>query len=134
MDALYEVVKLLNKKPKTDFIYSDEDKIDKLGHRCKPFFKPDWSPEILFSVNYISHFSVIRKKIIEEAGKFRLGFEGSQDYDLFLRVIEKTNNIEHIPKILYHWRMIPGSTASDVNAKDKTHLNGINALQDYLKR
>ena len=134
VDALYEVVKLLNKKPKTDFIYSDEDKIDKLGHRCKPFFKPDWSPEILFSVNYISHFSVIRKKIIEEAGKFRLGFEGSQDYDLFLRVIEKTNNIEHIPKILYHWRMIPGSTASDVNAKDKTHLNGINALQDYLKR
>jgi len=134
VDALYEVAKLLNKKPKTDFIYSDEDKIDMTGHCCKPFFKPDWSPDILFSVNYISHFSVIRKKIVEEAGKFRSGFDGSQDYDLFLRVAEKTNNIEHIPRILYHWRIVPGSTASDANAKDKAHINGINALQSYLER
>lgn len=134
IDALYEIVKKLNDKPETDFIYSDEDKIDMEGRRSKPFFKPGWSPDLLLSVNYICHFSVIRKKLVEDVGKFRLGYEGSQDYDLFLRVTEKTVNIEHIPKILYYWRMIPGSTASNINAKDKASINGIKALQDYLKR
>jgi O-antigen biosynthesis protein len=134
IDALYEVIKILNKKSDIDFIYSDEDKIDMEGTRCKPFFKPGWSPDILFSVNYICHFAVIRKKVVDEVGKFRLGFEGSQDYDLFLRVAEKTSRIEHIPKILYHWRMIPGSTALNIYSKDKAQINGIKSLQDYLKR
>ena len=134
IDALNEVVKLLNKKPETDMVYSDEDKITMKGKRCNPFFKPDWSPELLLAVNYICHFTVIRKNLVEEVGQFNIGFEGSQDYDLFLRVIEKTNNIEHIPKILYHWRMIPSSTASNINAKDNAHTNGEKALQNHLIR
>ncbi len=134
VDALYEVVKVLNKKPDIDLIYSDEDKIDMKGNRCNPFFKPDWSPDVLFSVNYVCHFAVIRKTIVDEVGRFRIGFEGSQDYDLFLRVAEKTNRIEHIPKILYHWRMIPGSTALNIFSKDKAQINGIKSLQDYLDR
>ncbi|MGB9940895.1 glycosyltransferase family 2 protein [Methanosarcina sp.] len=133
-DSLYEIIKLLNKKPKTDFVYSDEDKIDLEGKRCRPFFKPGWSPDLLISTNYICHFAVIRRKIVEEVGKFRLGFEGSQDHDLFLRVAEKTNKVEHIPKILYHWRMIPGSTALSTNSKDYARINGVKALQDHLKR
>jgi O-antigen biosynthesis protein len=134
VDALYEIVKLLNKKPKTDFIYSDEDKIDMGGKRSVPFFKPDWSPDLLFSTNYICHFTVIRKKLVDDVGKFRLSFEGSQDHDLFLRVTEKTSSIEHIPKILYHWRMIPGSTALSTNAKNYARISGVRALQDHLKR
>jgi O-antigen biosynthesis protein len=134
IDALYEVVKLLNKKPKTDLVYSDEDKITMEGKRCNPFFKPDWSPDLLLTVNYICHFTVIRTKLVEEVGRFKIGFEGSQDYDLFLRVIEKTNNIEHIQKILYHWRMIPSSTASNINVKDNAHTNGVKALQNHLIR
>lgn len=134
IDALYEVVKLLNKKPKADLVYSDEDKITMDGKRCNPFFKPDWSPDLLLTVNYICHFTVIRTKLVEEAGKFKIGFEGSQDYDLFLRVTEKTNNIEHIQKILYHWRMIPSSTASNINVKDNAHTNGVKALQNHLIR
>ncbi|AKB33547.1 Glycosyl transferase, group 2 family protein [Methanosarcina siciliae HI350] len=134
IDALYEVVKILNKKPETDMVYSDEDKITMEGKRCNPFFKPDWSPDLLLAVNYICHFTVIRKKLVEDIGQFNVGFEGSQDYDLFLRVIEKTNNIEHIPKILYHWRMIPTSTASNIDVKDNAHTNGVKALQNYLTR
>lgn len=134
IDALYEVVKLLDEKPKTDFIYSDEDKINLEGMRWQPFFKPGWSPDILLSINYICHFTVIRKKIIEDIGRFRLGVEGSQDHDLFLRAMEKTNNVEHIPKILYHWRMTPGSTALNISAKDYAGINGVRSVQDYLKR
>lgn len=134
IDALYEVVKLLNNKPNTDFIYSDEDKINLEGKRWQPVFKSGWSPDTLLSTNYICHFTVIRKKIIEDIGEFRLGFEGSQDHDLFLRAVEKTNNIEHIPKILYHWRMIPGSTAINIGAKNYARINGVKALQDYLNR
>lgn len=134
VDALYEVVKVLNKKSDIDLIYSDEDKIDMKGNRCNPFFKPGWSPDVLFSVNYVCHFAVIRKTIVDEVGRFRIGFEGSQDYDLFLRVAEKTNQVEHIPKILYHWRMIPGSTALNIFSKDKAQINGIRSLQDYLYR
>jgi len=134
IDALYEVVKLLNKNPEIDLIYSDEDKITENGTRCNPFFKPDWSLDLLLSVNYICHFTVIRKNLVEEVGQFNLGFEGAQDYDLFLRITEKTNSVEHIPKILYHWRMLPGSTALDVNVKSDAHTNGIKALQNHLKR
>lgn len=134
IDALYEIVKLLNKYPDTDLIYSDEDKIDKNGTRLNPFFKPDWSPDLLLAVNYVCHFTVIRKKILKEAGQFRIWFEESQDFDLFLRVMERTNRIEHIPKILYHWQMLPSSTIYNINVKDNTSVSGIKALQDYLKR
>lgn len=132
--ALAEIVKLLNEKPSTDFIYSDEDKIDMTGKRVEPFFKPDWSPDLFMSTNYMSHLSVIRKELIDKVGGFRKGYEGSQDYDLFLRISEKTNNIEHIPDVLYSWRKIPGSTASEYSDKGYAKETTIKALKDALKR
>ena len=133
-DALYEVAVALNKDSSLDFIYSDEDKINVDGKYCDPSFKPDWSPDTLLSHNYICHFSVIRKSIIEKVGMFRKGYEGSQDYDLFLRITEVTNRIYHIPKILYHWRMIEGSTSMKSDSKSYAAKAGIVALKDALSR
>lgn len=132
-DALYEVVKALQEK-KYDLLYSDEDKLDLEGKRCEPFFKPDWSPDLLLSINYVSHFGVYRRKILNEIGGFREGFDGSQDYDLVLRFTEKTQDIRHIPKILYHWRKIPGSTAVDIQFKPYAMESAKKALRDALKR
>jgi GT2 family glycosyltransferase len=132
--ALAEVVKVLNKKKDTDFIYSDEDKITVKEKRVEPFFKPDWSPDLFLSSNYLCHLSVIRKKLVDEVGRFRKGFEGSQDYDLFLRVTEKTNNIEHISDILYSWRKIPGSTASTYGQKSYADKASLTALSEAIGR
>jgi len=132
--ALSEVAKLLNEKKDTDLIYSDEDKLDIKGKRVEPFFKPDWCPDLFMSTNYMSHLSVIRKELIDKVGGFRKGYEGSQDYDLFLRIIELTNNIEHIPNILYSWRKIPGSTAAEYSDKGYAKESTIKALNDSLKR
>ena len=133
-NALYEVVQVLNENKDLDFIYSDEDKIDLKGHRCDPHFKPDWSPDTLLSLNYICHLAVLRKKIVQQVGGFTVGLEGAQDYDLFLKVTEKTDRIYHIPKILYHWRMIEGSTAMNVNQKSYAIDKGKKALEEALKR
>jgi len=133
-DALYENVKLLNMHPDADLIYSDEDKITEEGERHSPFFKPDWSPDLLLSQMYICHFSIYRKTIIDQIGGFRKGYEGSQDYDLALRFTELTDAIYHIPKILYHWRTIPESTASGAVAKNYTDDSGYKALQDAVLR
>ena len=116
-NALYEVVKVLNENKKLDFIYSDEDKLDTHGKYCDPHFKPDWSPDTLLSLNYICHLTTIRKKLVEEVDGFTVGLEGAQDHDLFLKVTEKTKNIYHIPKILYHWRMVEGSTSMTISNK-----------------
>lgn len=126
-DALYEVAKLLGEHPDADMVYSDEDKLDMEGGRLEPFFKPDWNPDQFFCHMYTCHFGVYRREIVERIGGFRIGFEGSQDYDLVLRLIEETGNIFHIPKILYHWRKIPGSTAEryDVKDSDKPSLMAI---------
>lgn len=133
-EALYEVVKKLNDDRTIDMIYTDEDKIALNGKRYFPHFKPDFSPDTLLSSNYICHFTVLRKSILEEIGGFRSEYNGSQDYDLFLRFTEKTNNICHIPKILYHWRMIEGSTSSDASSKNYAYIAGKKALEDTLKR
>lgn len=132
--ALLEVVKVLNKKKDTDFIYSDEDKLDMEGKRVEPFYKPDWSPDLFLSTNYICHLTAIRKNIVDKVGGFREGYEGSQDYDLFLRVTEKTNNIEHIPDILYSWRKIPGSTAAVYDDKNYAERASLEALKDTVER
>ncbi|MBL4772625.1 MAG: glycosyltransferase family 2 protein [Alcanivoracaceae bacterium] len=132
-DALYQVVDILNSDRKLDFIYSDEDKIDENGQYCDPHFKSDFNLDALLSHNYICHFSVIRKSIGEESGWFRAGYEGSQDHDLFLRIIRKTNNIYHIPKVLYHWRKIEGSTAIAVSNKDYAQVAAKKAIISYLK-
>lgn len=134
LDACFEIVKLLNKKPDTDFIYTDEDKIGLDGIYENPHFKPDFSLDTLLSLNYISHLACIRRSIIDEIGGFRIGFEGSQDYDLYLRIIEKTSKIYHIPQVLYHWRMTKNSTAFTGSAKNYAYEAGFLALSDYLKR
>ncbi len=135
-NALYENVKLLNKHPEADFIYSDEDKITEDGKREEPFFKPDWSPDLFLSMNYICHLGIYRKSIIDKIGGFRKGYEGSQDYDLVLRFIEKTTpeKIFHIPKILYHWRKIEGSAANSVDSKNYAYVAAKKALRDYVRR
>ena len=134
INALYEVVKLLQEHPNADMIYSDEDKMDTKGKRCDPYFKPDWSPDLFLSNMYVSHFGIYRRNIVEKIGGFRKGYEGSQDYDLVLRFTEKTTQIYHIPKIFYHWRQIPGSTAERYEAKGYADINAVRALEDALVR
>lgn len=135
-NALMEVVKVINECPNTALIYSDEDKIDASNNRFEPHFKPGWSPNLLTSTNYISHFSVYEKNILTKIGGLRKGYEGSQDYDLNLRVTEivEDSQIVHISKILYHWRAIEGSTALHANEKKYTNLAGKLALEDRLNR
>lgn len=135
-NALFEVVKLLNEHPEADMIYSDEDKITTKGKRMEPFFKPDWSPDLFLSMMYTCHLGVYRKKIVDEIGGFREGYEGSQDYDMILRFIERTapERILHIPKVLYHWRKIPGSAAAEVDAKNYAFVAAKKAIGDYLVR
>lgn len=133
IDALYEVVNSLNTY-KFDLVYSDEDKVTINEDYITPFYKPDFSPDLFLSQNYICHFTVINKTIIDQIGGFRVGFEGAQDYDLFLRAIEKANSIHHIPKILYHWRMIPGSTAQNFSEKSYADVAAMKALNEAALR
>jgi GT2 family glycosyltransferase len=133
-DALYENVLLLQDNPQADVIYSDEDKIDVEGHYCEPFFKPDWSPELLSSNMYTCHLSLYRRKLVNAVGGFRSGFEGAQDYDLMLRVVERSNRVFHIPKVLYHWRKSTGSTAADAGAKSCSTNAGLRALREHIER
>lgn len=134
LNACYEIVKVLNEDPELDFIYTDEDKLELSGAYSDPHFKPDFSPSTLLSMNYISHLTVLRKSLIDAVGGFTIGLEGSQDYDLYLKIIEKTNRIHHIPKVLYHWRKIPGSTAVSLTNKSYAIEAGRTAIENHLKR
>lgn len=134
LDALYENVKVLNDDPETDMIYSDEDKVDMSGVRRDPNFKPNFSPDTFLSCNYICHFTIMRKSILDKIGGYRVGYEGAQDYDLFLRFTEQTDKIYHISKLLYRWRMIPGSTAATIDSKGYAVERGRLALEDAMKR
>ena len=133
-DALYEVVSLLNEDKTVDFIYSDEDNITQNGRRFEPHFKPDWSPDTFRSYNYICHFTVIRKAIVDAVGGFREGFDGSQDYDLFLRVVERAENIAHIPKVLYHQRSQESLVAKSVKAESYASESAKRALKEHIRR
>lgn len=133
-NALYEGAKVLNQHPDTDLIYSDEDKIDADGRHYAAFFKPDWSPDLLLSMMYTCHFSVYRRDLVVGVGGFRPEYSGSQDHDLALRISERTDKIHHIPTILYSWRSIPGSAASDSEAKPYAVDAARCALHDALKR
>ncbi|HEX4607863.1 MAG TPA: glycosyltransferase [Urbifossiella sp.] len=132
--ALFAVASRLQRSPDADLIYSDEDKIDAAGLRYDPQFKPDWSPELLLGYNYINHFTVIRRRVFEAAGRFRVGYEGSQDHDLLLRVTERTDRVEHVPEILYHWRSLPDSTATAAGVKTYVHTSGRKAVTEALAR
>lgn len=133
-DALYYFVEALNNNKKLDLIYSDEDKLDYNGKRMEPHFKPDWSPDTFMCLNYICHLTAIRRSIVNKIGGFRSEYDGSQDYDLFLRVVDVTDNIYHVPKILYHWRQTKTSTAGYLGNKSYAYLAGKRALEDTLKR
>ena len=133
-NALYYNVKALNENKKLDMIYSDEDKLDLQGRFCDPNFKPDFSPDTLMSLNYICHFTMIRKTIVEKVGCFEVGVEGAQDHDLFLKISEVTKNIHHIPRILYHWRMSETSTAMNLNNKGYINDIGLKVVENALKR
>lgn len=134
--ALYMVVEELNAHPEADLIYSDEDKIDKRGRRFEPFFKSDWNRDLFYSLNCISHLGVYRKSVVERIGGFRLGYEGSQDYDLALRIIEQIpeDHIRHIPHVLYHWRSIPGSVALGGGEKQYAHEAARRAIRSHFER
>lgn len=132
-DALFEIVKTIREKA-PDLIYSDEDKIDLSGNRKRPFFKPDWSPDLLRAQNYICHFTVIKKSILDNVNGFRKEFDGAQDHDLFLRISEKTDKIHHIPKVLYSWREIETSTAGNPFSKPRAQTAGLKAVNEHVKR
>lgn len=117
-----------------DIIYSDEDKADQDGIRKAPFYKPDWSPDLLRSQMYIGHIFAFRKGFFLETGGFRKGFDGAQDYDLALRMSESTSGILHIPRVLYSWRELPSSTAMNPDSKPYAHTAGLKALDGHLKR
>jgi GT2 family glycosyltransferase len=115
-------------------IYSDEDKLEADGTRTDAYFKPDWSPDLFLSNMYICHWLVARRSLVQEIGGFRPAFDFSQDYDLGLRLMDRTDRIDHIPDVLYNWRKGPLSTASAGSAKPRAHLAGKLALEDYLRR
>ena len=133
-DALYYIVEALNNDSKLDMIYTDEDKLDFNGRKMEPHFKPDYSPDTLMSVNYICHLCCMRKSIVDKIGGFRSEFDGSQDYDLFLRFTEITDKIYHVRKVLYHWRQTKTSTAGYMGNKSYAYIAGKKALEDALKR
>ena len=134
--ALYIVAKAINERPDAALFYSDEDKIDEEGHRYDPYFKPDWNPDLFYGQNTISHLGVYKTGLIREIGGFRKGLEGSQDYDLALRCVENVgaDQVVHIPRVLYHWRAVPGSTALGGHEKSYAALAGKKALEEHFSR
>ncbi|WP_222565221.1 glycosyltransferase family 2 protein [Novilysobacter antarcticus] len=134
--SLLEMVKAINISPQWRLVYSDEDKIDGKGVRFSPYFKPDWNYELFLSQNCISHLGIYETALVREVGGFRKGFEGAQDWDLALRCVEKLrpDEIGHVPKVLYHWRAIAGSTALGVQQKDYAGSAGWRAVEEHLKR
>ena len=135
-DALFWVAKEILRNPQANLIYSDEDKINSEGTRFSPHFKPAFNLDLLLSFNYISHLGIYRRELVNSIGGFREGLEGSQDYDLALRVIlESTlDQVIHIPRVLYHWRVHSLSTASNPDSKDYTTEKGQRAIQDHLNQ
>ncbi|MFO8054968.1 MAG: glycosyltransferase [Bacteroidales bacterium] len=132
--ALYFVSKEIKSHPESVVIYSDEDKLTERGKRIEPYFKSDFDYELLLGQNMVSHLGAYKSEIIRKIGGFRIGLEGSQDYDLLLRVIEQIelHQIRHIPKVLYHWRISKQSVANTVDVKPYALEAGIQALQDHL--
>ncbi|HAX4944186.1 TPA: glycosyltransferase family 2 protein, partial [Escherichia coli] len=132
--ALLFMAQAICAQPETQILYSDEDKLNGRGERFDPHFKSDWNPDLFFSQNYVSHLGVYRRNLLQKIGGFRLGVEGSQDQDLLLRCLPhvQADQIVHIPRVLYHWRTIEGSTALASGEKSYTTDAGIKALRDYF--
>ncbi|MEP9376494.1 glycosyltransferase [Aquabacter sp. CN5-332] len=132
-DCLFELASCIERDD-PDFIYSDEDKITADGGFADPFFKPDWSPDTLMSMMYTCHVSCVRRSLAEEVGPLQSKYDGSQDWDFILRVTEQAKKIAHIPKILYHWRIIPGSAAAEFDAKPQALVAAEALRLEALKR
>lgn len=134
LDALQVMAEAIADHPSVDYLYSDEDKIDAEGRHYDTFRKPEWSPERLRGQMYTGHLSVMRSELVRQVGGFRSGFDGSQDHDLALRVTEQSRLIVHVPQVLYHWRVVPGSAAGDPNAKPYAWVAGRKAVSEHLER
>ena len=134
--ALHWIAKTLARHPNAKLIYSDEDKINEKGLRFSPFFKPDWNPDLFLGQNYLCHLVAIHRSSFAAAGGFRTGFEGSQDWDLLLRISEKLSpeEIVHVPRILYHWRASPSSTALSADNKNYAAKAAEKALLEHFAR
>ncbi len=133
-DALELVATAIDADPTIDYLYTDEDKLSPDGSLYDTFLKPDWSPERLRSQNYCTHLSVLRRSVVAEVGGFRVGFDGSQDHDLILRVTERARAIHHVPAVLYHWCITPGSAAGDADAKPYAREAGRRAVAEHFDR
>jgi GT2 family glycosyltransferase len=134
-EALALVDEALRGQPEADYVYTDEDKIDRGGRHSGPFFKPDWSPERMRTQMYTCHLSVLRRSLVEEVGGFDAGFEGSQDWDLVLKVTERARAVAHVPRVLYHWRTLETSTAgAGEAAKPWAFEAGKRAIQAHCER
>ncbi len=135
-DALYQVVEEIGAHPDANLIYSDEDKIDRFGNRLNPYFKSDLNIEMLRVQNFICHLAVYKTELVRKLGGFREGVEGAQDWDLVLRVIDASaeGQVRHIPHILYHWRIIEGSTAQNTAGKPYVMKAQVRAVSDHLAR
>lgn len=132
--ALYEYMKVITER-NADFIYCDENKFEKIDDKFfDPNFKPDFDLDYLRANNYICHFSVFSHTLLDQVGKFRKDYDGSQDHDMILRLTEQANEIVHIPKVLYHWRCSKFSVASNPDAKPYTAERGIKAVNEHLRR
>lgn len=131
-EALDQVAAVLDDQ--VDYVYTDEDKLDAEGGHYEAFAKPDWSPERLRGQMYTGHLSVLRRSLVETVGGFRQEFEGSQDHDLALRVTEAARVVVHVPQVLYHWRVVPSSTAGDATAKPYAREAGRRAVEDHCAR
>jgi glycosyltransferase involved in cell wall biosynthesis len=134
--ALFWIAKTIVENPDVSLIYSDEDKIDELGNRYGPYFKCDWNPDLFLSHNMVSHLGVYKTDLVKLLGGFRVGYEGSQDYDLALRCTEylSISQIVHIPRVLYHWRSHAGSTARSGTVKEYAFVAGARAINDHFNR
>lgn len=132
--ALFYMVDAINRNPEAQIFYSDEDKLDPQGNRIDPHFKSDWNPDLFYFQNYVSHLGVYKRSLLSRIKGFRTGVEGSQDQDLLLRCLQQVNNsqIVHVPRILYHWRIVEGSTALASGEKSYTTEAGVKALRDYF--
>jgi GT2 family glycosyltransferase len=134
--ALYCVAKAINEQPQARLIYSDEDKIDEQGRRFNPYFKSDWNRDLFYSHNMFSHLGCYELELLRDVGGFRVGTEGSQDYDLALRCIEIAGEaaIHHIPRVLYHWRVHAESTAKSADAKPYAMVMGERVINEHFAR
>jgi len=132
-NALYEVVKAFNVDPTIDFLYTDEDKIvEEKSRHSEPFFKPDWNPQLLRTCNYITHFSVFKRTLLDEVGYERTEYNGAQDWEMILRASRQAKQIHHVPKILYSWRVHDNSTAKNMESKPYVTLAQQTALEDDM--